>query len=59
MGHFLLSVAEGEVILRDGSDEEWNGTEHESHVLIFLKCYINLYGVFTVNFYQTATDKIK
>lgn len=42
MGHFLLSAAEGEVILCDGSDEEWTG--HESHGLIFLNNALTFTG---------------
>lgn len=57
MGHFLLSATEGEVILYDWSDEEWDWTWITCADLS--KCSFNLYEVFTVTFYQSATHKIE
>lgn len=56
-GSLLLTAAEGEVILGDWSDEEWDWTWITCADLS--KCHFNLYGVFTVSFYQSATDKIR
>lgn len=57
MHHLLLSAREGEVILCDENDEEWDWTWITCADLS--KCRFNLYGVFTVSFYQSVTDKTK